>query len=85
MRYRNLGATGLEASEIGLGAEWLERHTAEEVRQVVAYCEEKGINILDCWMSEPNVRSHIGPPSKAAGSAGSSRGTWVPPGRTANM
>ena len=60
MRYRKLGATGLEVSEIGLGAEWLERHTAEEVRQVVAYCEEKGINILDCWMSEPNVRSHIG-------------------------
>ena len=60
MRYRKLGATGLEVSEIGLGAEWLERHTAEEVRQVVAYCEEKGINILDCWMSEPNVRSNIG-------------------------
>ena len=60
MRYRKLGATGLEVSEIGLGAEWLERHTAEEVRQVVAYCEEKGINILDCWMSEPNVRSHSG-------------------------
>lgn len=60
MRYRKLGATGLEVSEIGLGAEWLERHTAEEVRQVVAYCEEKGINILDCWMSEPEVRSKIG-------------------------
>ena len=23
-------------------------------------CEEHGINILDCWMSEPNVRSNIG-------------------------
>ena len=60
MRYRKLGGTGLEVSEIGLGAEWLERHDTEEVRQVVAYCEEKGINILDCWMSEPNVRSNIG-------------------------
>ena len=23
-------------------------------------CEKEGINILDCWMSEPNVRSNIG-------------------------
>lgn len=47
-------------SEIGLGAEWLERHSAEECRQIIDCCEENGINILDCWMSEPNVRSNIG-------------------------
>lgn len=60
MRYRNLGNTGLKVSEIGLGGEWLERHSAEEVKEVVQYCEHVGINILDCWMSEPNVRSKIG-------------------------
>ena len=60
MRYRALGNTGLMVSEIGLGAEWLERHSAEEVRAVIDCCEEQGINILDCWMSEPNVRSNIG-------------------------
>lgn len=60
MRYRELGNTGLKVSEIGLGAEWLERHNTEEVKEVVSYCEEKGINILDCWMSEPNVRSNLG-------------------------
>ena len=60
MRYRALGMTGLEVSEIGLGAEWLERHTTEEVCEIIRYCESKGINILDCWMSKPNVRSNIG-------------------------
>ncbi len=60
MRYRRLGKTELMVSEIGLGAEWLERHNAEECREIIDFCEEKGINILDCWMSEPNVRSNIG-------------------------
>lgn len=60
MRYRELGKTGLKVSEIGLGGEWLERHNKEEVRAVIDCCEEQGINILDCWMSEPNVRSNIG-------------------------
>ena len=60
MRYRKLGKTGLEVSEIGLGAEWLERHKEEECREIIRLCQEEGINILDCWMPEPNVRSNIG-------------------------
>ncbi len=60
MRYRVLGKTGLKVSEIGLGAEWLERHNEAEIKEVVSCCESYGVNILDCWMSEPNVRSNIG-------------------------
>ncbi|MCI9402314.1 MAG: aldo/keto reductase [Oscillospiraceae bacterium] len=60
MNYRELGKTGLMVSEIGLGGEWLERHTTEECKTVIDCCEAQGINILDCWMSEPNVRSNIG-------------------------
>lgn len=60
MKYRQLGATGLMVSEIGLGAEWLERHDTNEVKAVIDTCQEYGINILDCWMAEPNVRSNIG-------------------------
>lgn len=60
MKYRELGRTGLKVSEIGLGGEWLERHNAKEVEEVIRCCEENGINILDCWMAEPNVRSNIG-------------------------
>ena len=71
MRYRELGKTGLKVSEIGLGAEWLERHNAEEVKAVIDCCESYGINILDCWMSEPNVRSNIGNALKGK------RGKWI--------
>ena len=60
MNYRTLGKTGLLVSEIGLGAEWLERHDAAEVKAIIDHCEAAGINILDCWMSEPKVRSNIG-------------------------
>ncbi|QHQ63329.1 aldo/keto reductase [Anaerocolumna sedimenticola] len=60
MKYRQLGKTGISVSEIGLGAEWLERHNAADVKAVVERSEAYGINILDCWMSEPKVRSNIG-------------------------
>lgn len=57
MQYRRLGKTNLKVSEIGLGAEWLERMDLEGCRAIIKTCEEQGINILDCWMSEPNVRT----------------------------
>lgn len=60
MRYRQLGKTGLAVSEIGLGAEWLERHNTAECKEVIDCCARAGINLLDCWMSEPNVRTNIG-------------------------
>ncbi len=60
MQYRQLGKTDLRLSEIGLGTEWLERRPREEVIAVVRECEEYGINVLDCWMAEPEVRTNLG-------------------------
>lgn len=60
MQYRRLGKTNLMVSEIGFGGEWLERHNYEECKAVIDRAQELGINILDCWMSEPNVRTNIG-------------------------
>lgn len=60
MQYRPLGSTGLMVSEIGLGGEWLERLDREACAEIIKYAENAGINILDCWMSNPDVRSNIG-------------------------
>ncbi|MCI8637690.1 MAG: aldo/keto reductase [Coprococcus sp.] len=60
MQYRRLGKTNLMVSEVGFGGEWLERHTYEECKAMIDRADELGINILDCWMSEPNVRTNIG-------------------------
>ena len=38
----------------------MERHTTEECEAVLRRAGELGVNILDCWMSEPNVRSSLG-------------------------
>ena len=46
MQYRRLGKTGLMVSQIGLGAEWLERHNYEECKAVIDRAAEAGINIL---------------------------------------
>ena len=60
MKYRTLGKTGLEVSEIGFGGEWLERHPEEESVELIRYASSKGINILDCWMPDPKSRDIIG-------------------------
>ena len=60
MQYRPLGETGLMVSEIGYGPEWLEGKTRAEGQALARRCMEHGINICDCWMSDPDVRSNLG-------------------------
>ena len=60
MRYRRLGKTGLMVSEIGFGGEWLERHPEAESVGLIRHAHEKGINIIDCWMPDPQSRDIIG-------------------------
>ncbi len=60
MNYRTLGNTGLKVSEIAFGAEWYVERPYSDVEEMVRHCEENGINFLDCWMSEPTVRTNLG-------------------------
>ncbi|MBR3326145.1 MAG: aldo/keto reductase [Atopobiaceae bacterium] len=60
MQYRRLGRTELMVSEIGYGCEWIEKKSAEEIRGITDRARAQGMNILDCWMSNPHVRSALG-------------------------
>ena len=60
MKLRRLGKTGLQVSEIGFGAEWLERHPEEDGIDLIHYASAQGINMLDCWMPDPKSRDIIG-------------------------
>ena len=72
MQYRELGATGLEVSEIGFGGEWMDG-SLEDTLAVVRACQDAGINILDCWMPDPTRRSNLGDALRELGS----RDRWV--------
>ena len=60
MKFRRLGKTGLQVSEIGFGGEWLERHPEAEGVELIRYASAQGINLLDCWMADPKSRNIIG-------------------------
>lgn len=66
MNYRELGKTGLRVSEIGFGGEWLDRHDPREAADLIRYAGERGVNIIDCWMSDPVPRRIIGEGIKGA-------------------
>ncbi len=57
---RMLGRTGIRVNELALGCEHLQGKEESLVRDVVARALEKGVDFLDVFMSEPNVRTYIG-------------------------
>jgi len=59
MQYRTLGRTGLSVSEIGLGCEGFAKHP-ERIGEILTAAEAAGVNIIDLYSSDPDLRSAIG-------------------------
>ena len=53
-------ARAFSASVIGFGAEWIGKMEQAEVNAMAARGAAAGVNIVDCWMSDPAVRSALG-------------------------
>ena len=60
MQYRKLGRTGMMVSEISLGCEHLQGKDYDLIKTVIDAALASGINFMDVFMSEPNVRTNIG-------------------------
>ena len=60
MEYRKLGRTGMVVSAISLGCEHLQGKDYNTVKTVIDAALDHGINFMDVFMSEPQVRTDIG-------------------------
>lgn len=60
MEYRILGRTGLSVSAIALGCEGFMNKTEEQVCKEMEFAISKGVNFIDIYSSNPELRSNIG-------------------------
>ena len=60
MEYRTLGRTGIRVGEIGMGCEGFVGKTAEQIREMVDVMEAAGVNCIDLYSPNPDLRSGLG-------------------------
>ncbi len=60
MKYRKLGKTGLEVSEIGLGCEGFLEKEESFVKEMFALALEQGINCMDMYSPNPELHKRVG-------------------------
>ena len=67
MNYRKLGKTNLMVSEIALGCEGFNNKSIEETIELLDYSYKNGINFIDFYSSNPELRSNFGEALKRLG------------------
>lgn len=60
MEYRELGKTGIRVSELGLGCEGFVGKTEAETRALLDCAIAAGVNCLDLYSPDPQVRRNLG-------------------------
>ncbi len=60
MIYRTLGRTGIKVSAIALGCEGFSGKSHEEARRMMDFAIGNGVNFIDIYASDPEMRSTIG-------------------------
>lgn len=60
MNYRELGQTGLNVSEIGIGCEGFIDHNGTKTEELMDMVIKYGINYIDLYIPNPDARSQIG-------------------------
>lgn len=60
VEYRKLGRTGIKVSAIGIGGEGFENKGYEECEALIDCAIKEGINFIDLYNSNPEVRSNVG-------------------------
>ena len=60
MQYRTLGRTGIQVGEIGMGCEGFSGKTAAQVRGMVDLMDSAGVNCIDLYSPNPEMRSALG-------------------------
>lgn len=60
MEYRILGRTGISVSAIALGCEGFIGKSAKEVKNDIDFAISQGVNFIDLYSSNPEMRSSIG-------------------------
>ena len=83
MEYRELGRTGLRVSEIGLGCEGFVGKTEEETQALMTQAVEAGVNCMDLYTPDPDLRSRVGRALRGRREQ-CCRRICVPSGRTAS-